>query len=67
MAKRSRQSADNAETKLLPKANGWLVGGDDEVELHGAKAESTRLIKAVLAHAPTHAEAASGRKSRLLR
>jgi len=34
VTKCSRQSADTHETKLLPKANGRFVGGDDEIELH---------------------------------
>ncbi|HYG36546.1 MAG TPA: hypothetical protein VEC99_17265 [Clostridia bacterium] len=53
MAKSSGQSADDAEAKLLPKANRWLVGGDEEVELHGAEAKSAHLGKAVLAHPAT--------------
>jgi hypothetical protein len=62
VTKCSGQSADDAKAELLPKANRWLVGRDDEVELHGAEADSACLIEGVLAHASAHTEPASRRQ-----
>src|SRR5258707_7528695 len=38
MPKCARQSADNFETKLIPKMDRARVRGNHEIELHGAKA-----------------------------
>ena len=50
MAESARKPADHGEAVLLPKANGSFVCGDDEIELHGAKAHGDRLRLRVLAH-----------------
>lgn len=56
---RAGQRADDAETQLLPEPYRRFVGGDDEVELHGAESESACLGEAVLAHASAQPEASS--------
>src|SRR5690349_6773545 len=40
------QSADDVEAKLLPEPDRRFIGGDDEVKLHGAEAESAGLAEA---------------------
>ena len=57
MPKCAGQSADNFETKLIPKMDRSGVRGDHEIELHGAKAHSARLRQTVLGHSASHSSA----------
>jgi predicted metal-binding protein len=54
MPKCARQSADNFETKLIPKMDRSRVRGDHEIELHAAKTHSTRLAQTVFGHSASH-------------
>src|ERR1051325_3445923 len=62
MAERAWQDADDLKAKLLPKANRWLVSGDNEVELHGTEPESARFLQAMLTHPSSDAETTIGRR-----
>src|SRR5438874_4092469 len=57
MPKCARQSADNFETKLIPKMDRARVCGNHEIELHSAKAHSARLRQTVLGHPASHSGA----------
>src|SRR5829696_7325944 len=50
MSKRAGQRSYDLEPKALPEGNGRSVCGDDEVELHPAKALPARLHQAMLSH-----------------
>ncbi len=50
-----RQSADDLEIEALSEADGALVRGDDEVELHGAEAAEAGLVEGMGAHRPSDA------------
>src|SRR5213593_4716944 len=56
MAKRARQSAGDLETKLVPKVDRGGVRRDNEIELHGTKSKSPRLVQRVLAHLASHSK-----------
>lgn len=49
MAEPLRNAADFAEAEAFPEADGGFIGGDDEVELEGAKAHFLRAKEAILA------------------
>jgi hypothetical protein len=61
MPKCARQSADDLESEFLPAVKGRLVGGHDEIELHGAEAEPARFVETMRAHGPANMMSASGR------
>jgi len=44
------EAADGFESAALPEAEGALVGGDNEVELHGAVAALSGVVEGVEAH-----------------
>jgi len=44
------EAADGFESAALPETEGALVGGDDEVELHGAEATLFGVVEGVEAH-----------------
>lgn len=50
MAEAVWDSADGFESVFFPEADGGLVGGDDEVELHGEEAGLFGGGEGVLAH-----------------
>lgn len=54
MPKCAGQSADDLETELLPEMDRSRVRGNHEIELHGAKTDSTRLAQTVLGHSVSH-------------
>jgi len=53
MTESARQCANDLESKLLPEPNRRFVSGNDEIELHRAKAQPARFIQAMLAHRAT--------------
>src|SRR2546421_12474430 len=62
VTERTRKSTYNFESKLMPKANCRLIGGNHEVELHRTKPQSARLAQRVLTHTATDAKAPSLRR-----
>jgi hypothetical protein len=48
------QGADDFEAELLPKTDCSRIRRDNEIELHGAKSESTRLGQAMLRHSASY-------------
>lgn len=53
------QAADNGEAEALPEVKGRLVGADNKIELHGAKAAGFRVFERVAAHGTGDAAADS--------
>jgi hypothetical protein len=60
MKKSFGKAADDLEVEALPKAYGAVVGADDEIELHGAKAAFAGTLQGMLAHSSGDASACSG-------
>src|SRR4029077_11439610 len=52
--KRTRQSADDFETELLPKTKCGFVSRNNEIELHRPKTESACFAQAMFAHRATN-------------
>ncbi len=63
MAEGAGEAADDLELETLPEADGTLVRGHDEVELHGAIAAGGGVAERVGAHGAGDA-AAGGRRGR---
>ena len=61
--KSSGQSANNAETELLPKPHCRLVRGDYKIELHRAESKSASFAKTVFAHVPANSQSACRRRN----
>jgi hypothetical protein len=62
MAEHSRESTYNFESKLMPKTDCRLIGGNHQVELHRTKSSSARLTQRMLTHSAADAEATSLRR-----
>jgi hypothetical protein len=50
MSKSAWQGADDSKSEILPKAQRRPVGSDDEVELHGPKAETPSFAQTMFSH-----------------
>jgi hypothetical protein len=62
MLKRAWQSADDLETKLLPKVNRRCVCRNDKVKLHCAKTKPARFAQTMFAHRAANSLAAGIRR-----
>jgi len=50
VVERAGQGSSNVIAQLLPQTHCTLIGGNDQIELHGAKAEPNSLALRMLAH-----------------
>ncbi len=56
VSKRTRQSADDFETELLPKTNCRFVCRDNEIKLHRAETEPARFAYTMFTHRATNSQ-----------
>ena len=63
MVKGIWQSADNLETKFLPKMDRRFIGRNDKIKLHRAKAEPAGLAQAMLTHFSSYPQPARVRRN----